>query len=280
MIPQTLGTLAAFLTLVAPGIVFELRRERRRARHQETAFREASRVALGSLTFTLASLLVLTGVQAMFSLVGVHLFLHPEAWLTSGDAYARQHLTLIIVSVTVELVLACTFAVSFDLILAKRGEEHASVRQWTAWRQALRLDRPKGTRPWAHVLLENGSSFFGYVRSHTPSGPMAEREIVIEGETLTYQGKPLRGGEEFEKKIIGDTWHRVVIPGSKITYIRICYIHQQTGELIRDPEHRLRPVKQYKGRRPVKALLSAIRRKPRSTEGAGEGGESAAGVAR
>lgn len=263
MIPQTLGALAAFLALVAPGIVFELRRERRRARHQETAFREASRVALGSLTFTLASLLLLTGIQELFSLLGLRLLASPQAWLTSGDAYVREHLTLIVFSTAVELALACALAIGFDFLLARRGHERASVRQWTAWTEALRSDRPDGTTPWVHILLENGSSFFGYVRSFTPSGPMAEREIVIEGESLTYQGKPLSGTEEFEKKVIGDTWHRVVVPGSKIAYLRVAYIHQETGELIRDPEHRLR-------------FLA----KPGSAEGAGEGGEAASGVAR
>ncbi len=242
MIPQTLGALAAFLTLVAPGIVFELRRERHRARRTETAFREAARVALGSLIFTMASVLVLAGFQALiFGLGGGRLFLDAEAWLSTGEAYARQHLTLIVVSVAVELALACGLAVAFDLVLGRYGRERASVRQWSAWMEALWLDRPNGTRPWLHVILDDGSSFFGYLRSYTPSGPMADRELVLEGESLTYQGKPLGGGEEFEKKVIGDTWHRVVLPGSKITYLRVCYIHRKTGELIRDPEHRLRP---------------------------------------
>lgn len=241
MIPQTMGALAAFLALVAPGIVFELRRERRRARRAETAFREAARVALGSLVFTMSSVLVLTASQAVS---GGKLFLDAEAWLSAGDAYARQHLTLIVLTFAVELALACGLAVAFDLVLGRYGRERASVRQWSAWMEALRLDRPSGTRPWLHVVLDDGSSFFGYLRSYTPSGPMAERELVLEGESLTYQGKPLGGGTEFEKKVIGDTWHRVVLAGSKITYVRVCYIHRKTGELIRDPEHRLRPVEQ------------------------------------
>ncbi|WP_143263180.1 DUF6338 family protein, partial [Amycolatopsis pretoriensis] len=222
--------MAAFLALVAPGIVFELRRERHWARRTETAFREAARVALGSLTFTMAAVLVLAALRAVS---GGRLFLDTEAWLSTGETYARQHLTLIVVSVAVELALACGLAAAFDLVLGRYGRERASVRQWSAWMEALRLDRPSGTRPWLHVLLDDGSSFFGYLRSYTPSGPMADRELVIEGESLTYQGKPLGGGDEFEKKVIGDTWHRVVLPGSKISYLRVCYIHQKTGELIR-----------------------------------------------
>ena len=241
VIPQTLGALAAFLALVAPGIVFELRRERRRARHQETAFREASRVALGSLVFTLASLLILTGVQGLFSLAGLRLLASPETWLTAGEAYPRDHLTLIVVSAAVELALACALAIGLDVVLARRSHEIASVRQRTAWAEALRIDRPAGTVPWVHVFLESGSSFFGYVRSYTPSGPLGDREIVLEGESLTYLGKPLDGTEEFEKKVVGENWHRVVIPGSKIAYLRVSYLNPETGELVRDPAHRTRP---------------------------------------
>jgi hypothetical protein len=279
VIPQTLGALAAFLTLVAPGIAFELRRERRRARHQETAFREASRVALGSLVFTVASLLVLTGIQGLFALLGLHLLASPQAWLSSGDGYVREHLALIVVSVAVELALACALAIGFDFLLARRGREQASVRQWTAWTEALRLDRPADTRPWVHIFLESGSSFFGYVRSFTPSGPMGEREIVIEGESLTYQGKPLAGIEEFEKKVIGDTWHRVVIPGAKIAYLRVAYLHQETGELIRDPEHRLRPPKIAPERSRAATRTRTPLANAGSAEGSGEEGETTGDVA-
>jgi len=240
VIPQTLGALAAFLALVAPGIVFELRRERRRARRTETAFREASRVALGSLVFTLASVLLLTGAQQLASLARLRLFVGPEEWLAKGEAYAHEHVTLILVSAAVELSLACALAVGFDAVLARRRREAATVRQYTAWTEALRADRPTGSKAWVHVFLEGGSSFFGYVRSFTPSGPIAERELVLEGESLTYQGRPLDGSEGTEKKVIGGSWHRVVIAGSKVTYLRVCYLTKD-GELVRDPAHRLAP---------------------------------------
>jgi hypothetical protein len=59
VIPQTILSLVAFLFLVAPGILFELRRERRRPGRKETAFREAARTALASLLFSVAAVLVL-----------------------------------------------------------------------------------------------------------------------------------------------------------------------------------------------------------------------------
>jgi len=224
VIPQTLGALAGFLALVAPGIVFELRRERRRGRHQETAFREASRVALGSLVFTLAAVLLMTAVQA----AGAHLFVRPADWLTRGEAYAREHLTLIVVSVAVELAIACALAWGFEALFAHRRGEAATVQQRSAWAQALRTDRPAGSRAWAHAQLENGTSFYGYVRSYTPSGPLTERELVLEGEALTCE-------KDEETKVIGEDWRRVVIPASKITYLRVTYLDAATGETLPTP---------------------------------------------
>jgi Family of unknown function (DUF6338) len=61
VIPQTAAALLAFLFLVAPGIVFENLRERRRPTFDQTTFREVSRVALASLCFSVLSLILLEG---------------------------------------------------------------------------------------------------------------------------------------------------------------------------------------------------------------------------
>ena len=87
----------------------------------------------------------------------------------------------------------------------------------------MRADRPKGSRAWAHAQLENGTSFYGYVRSYTPSGPLAERELVLEGEAMTCEN-------DEGSKVIGEDWRRVVIPGANITYLRVTYLDAVTGE--------------------------------------------------
>ncbi|WIX87730.1 hypothetical protein [Amycolatopsis sp. DG1A-15b] len=38
-----------------------------------------------------------------------------------------------------------------------------------------------------------------------------------------------------EKKVIGEDWRRVVIPGSKITYLRVTYLDAVTGEPLSPP---------------------------------------------
>jgi hypothetical protein len=233
LVPQTLGALGAFLTLVAPGIVFELLRERRRVRRTESAFREASRVALGSLVFSLLASVVLIGVHALFrSLFAANVLIDLDRFAANGASYARQHVGSIAFSVLAELALACAFAVLVDFLLARRGHETRSVQPETAWRVVFRTDRPKDSVPWVHVHLEDGSSFFGFLRTHTASGDPDDREIVLEGAELTYLGKPLGGEDAVEETVIGGRWDRVVIPASRVKYLRVQYRDVTTGRRV------------------------------------------------
>lgn len=247
MIPQTLGALIAFLTLVAPGIVFELLRERRRAGRAESAFREASRVALGSIAFSMAASLLLLGIQGLSQLIFDGGPFVDLAALSASTGYARQHVHVIVVTLVVELALACTLALTLDIWLARRKQEITSVRQQTAWHEVFRGDRPKGAIPWVHVRLTDGTSFYGYLRSYVASGNPDEREIVLEGEGLTYVGNPFSGGETVEKVTIGDRWPRVVIPSSQISYLRVQYrdilTQQRVPPLRRSGTPQLKPVK-------------------------------------
>ncbi|MBB5957373.1 hypothetical protein FHS29_003968 [Saccharothrix tamanrassetensis] len=232
MVPQTLGTLLSFLALVAPGIVFELLRERRRAGRKESAFREAARVALGSLVFTTASCLLVLGLLAVLRLLFGIDPLDVARLATDGGAHAKSRFWPIVGTAFAVLLVACTLAVLLDHLLARRRREVVAVRQQTAWHLVFRTDRPDQSVPWVHVHLVDGTSFFGFLRSHTASGIPEEREIVLEGADLTYIGTPLRGGDTPEHKLIGDRWSRIVIPANQIKYLRIQYRSLATDERV------------------------------------------------
>ncbi|MEV0677803.1 DUF6338 family protein [Actinosynnema sp. NPDC050436] len=239
MVPQTLGALLAFLGLAAPGIVFELLRERRRAGLKESAFREAGRVALGSLGFTALALVLVVGTLAVLGAAGVELL--DVARVVTDDAYPKGRVWAVVGVGSAVLVVACASAAALDHVLARRGREVVAVRQQTAWHQVFRTDRPEQAVPWVHVQLVDGTSFFGYLRSHTASGTPEEREIVLEGAQLTYLGLPLTGGDTPEQRRIGDVWSRVVVPATQIRYLRIQYRSLTTAERVPARE-RARPV--------------------------------------
>ncbi|MFS8102028.1 DUF6338 family protein [Lentzea alba] len=232
MVPQTIGALASFLALVAPGIVFELLRERRRAGGRETVFREASRVALSSLAFTVASTAILLGVHAATSKwFGWKVFVDLQALVAKPD-YAKQNVALIAYSAVAELALACLLALAVDLVLARRRQQPSSVGRQSAWVKVFREDRPHNAVCWVHVMLEDGNSFFGFLRSYDAAGDPDKREIVLEGVKLTYVGVPVSGGEDVQTKVIGQDWERVVIPSARIKYLRVQYLDAETGERV------------------------------------------------
>lgn len=232
MVPQTIGALASFLALVAPGIVFELLRERRRAGGRETVFREASRVALSSLAFTVASTAILLGVHAATSKwFGWKVFVDLQALVAKPD-YAKQNVALVAYSAVAELALACLLALAVDLVLARRRQQPSSVGRQSAWVRVFRDDRPRNAVCWVHVMLEDGSSFFGFLRSYDAAGDPDKREIVLEGVKLTYVGVPVSGGEDVQTKVIGQDWERVVIPSARIKYLRVQYLDAETGERV------------------------------------------------
>jgi Family of unknown function (DUF6338) len=83
MIPETFAALYAFLGLVAPGLIYQILREKRRPAVDETAFREASRIALTSLVFTTVATLLMT----LLGVVAPGLFPDIAAWITTGKTY-------------------------------------------------------------------------------------------------------------------------------------------------------------------------------------------------
>ncbi len=106
MIPQTVGALIGFLIFIAPGVLWELLRERHRPPLDGSTFREAARVALMSVVLSGLAIGVLAGVHALASDV----FFDPGAWLREGRRYVDDHYGRIVVTIGAEVALACLFA--------------------------------------------------------------------------------------------------------------------------------------------------------------------------
>src|SRR4051794_36503051 len=113
MIPETVGALLAFLGLIAPGLIYQLRRETRRASITETAFREASRVALVSLGLTTAALAAVAIVRA----VEPAWIADPGVWLRQGNEYFVAHYRLVLRTAIIVVGLACSLALLADWIV-------------------------------------------------------------------------------------------------------------------------------------------------------------------
>lgn len=227
MIPQTVLALVGFLFLVAPGLVFEIRRERRRPTLEETAFREASRTALASLFFTVVAVSILAAIRARWP------WLMPDAgrWLRDPKTYVPDHYRLVAGFFLAELVLACALALGFEKVLGRK--QQATIRLVPVWyvvfRRELPTDKKKSFQPFARVRLTDDTEYSGFVASAVYDDDVAKRELALEPPMF----RRIPGGLKAHP-LSGD-WKRIVIRGTEIRDLWVMY-----REVDRPPRRRLR----------------------------------------
>jgi hypothetical protein len=212
MIPESFAALAAFLTLVAPGVTFELLREKRRPTIEETAFREASRIALTSLVFTVGAGAVLALVWAL----GGRFLVDLGDWLSRGQAYASEHLARVGLTLVLQLGLAVGMAVLTDL--AFRASARGNIVPGSIWFQMFRQRCPDRAAPWVHLRLTDETEVWGYVGDYTPEQKLENRELTLTGPGLEYRRK---GADEAQPL---DRWAYLAVRGDEVTWLKVSYV--------------------------------------------------------
>ncbi len=183
MLPQTFATLFAFLGLVTPGLVFQLIRENQRPALQESAFREASRVALTSLVFTAASTLLL----GLLSVGWPNAFADVPAWLNAGDKYASSNLGLVVWTISAEVALAAGLAGAAALFVDRLPLGSGAISKSSIWHKHFAVDLPAGHVPWLKLTLDDGTRVWGWLDYYTVDKPLADREISLKGPGIALQ---------------------------------------------------------------------------------------------
>jgi hypothetical protein len=212
MIPDSLGAFAAFLGLVAPGLILSLVLERRLPRRSATAFREASTIALASLIFTLISVLILAALRTNHSSA----ILDGPQWIKGGNTYLTSHFTVVATSIFLEVAISCLLAALWGWYITRNST--ASMSNVGTWYQILRHERPADTRPWVHLRLDDETDFWGYLRHYTTDDSADVREIVLGGTTLAWRRK-----DDDARSTIGENWDSVCINADRIQYMRVIY---------------------------------------------------------
>jgi hypothetical protein len=231
VIPETLGTIVAFLGFVAPGLAFELLREKRRPSIEETAFREASRIALTSLVFTAASVLLLAAVRHFRSSVVVD----PARWILYGSRYVHGNLELVATTLLLELAIALILAVLLDWLL--RQSAPGRIVPGSIWFQLFRQGCPEGATPWLHLKLKDETEVWGFVGDYTPDQKLENRELTIFGPKLQY----LRKGEAQKKSL--HSWSSFAVRGDEISWMKVAYVAKNSrgDQVILLPREQPRP---------------------------------------
>jgi len=211
MIPSTWLAVILFLLVVAPGLFFDLLGARRRVGVAESAFREIGRVALGSLAFTLVTLVVLMCVRGLFPTV----FFDPRAMILGGNAYLADHYDQVIVTIVAATVVSHLLAFGLHKSLARRHGE--AFRKVSAWGEAFRDGVPPGHAVFVRVRLAGGLVYTGQVENFTADLPMADRELLLR--------KPLAVKPDADSALtaLPAAYERVILRGSEIEVISVEY---------------------------------------------------------
>ncbi|WP_329480933.1 DUF6338 family protein [Kribbella sp. NBC_01484] len=205
-------TLVLFLLLVAPGLLFDLLASSRRVGASESAFREISRVALGSLGFSIIGLAAVTVLHLRWGRAFVAL----DRAVTDKQ-YLTSQLRHVVVTALVATGIAMLAAWVLDLIL-KSPHDTPNLTSRSLWVQTFRKDQPEGTYTALWVKLTSGPRFIGQVRGYTADSEVADREIILV--PPLYMELP---GHPELIPLADRGWQRVVIPSHAIEMIGVRY---------------------------------------------------------
>lgn len=211
MVPESTAAFVAFLLLVAPGIIFNMLRDRQRPAREESTFREVSVTALASLMFSGMSLLLLALVRAVLP----SLMPDPRLWLETGSEYVKSNYQFVARFLAAEVLLAIALALLADLALRHRNG--ATIRAGSVWYRVFRASKPSGTYPFVRVQLKNQVIYRGRVGEYATDPSLGDRELVLVPPiSVKMPGKPAAP--------LSSGWQKVVIPASAIEVLRVSYV--------------------------------------------------------
>lgn len=206
-----------FLLFVAPGLLFDLLSERRRASVEESSFREASRVALSSLVFT-------TAAWAILWLVGkIRPTLVPNVaeLVSKPGAYTRLHYELLAWTVAAAFLLALFLAWAWNGYLGRRAGGQ-TIRSQSAWTKVFRRDVPQGAEPHVRVRLDDGLVYMGRLADFSPDFAHEDRELILAPPLFVASGDA-----DFEE--VPEDVQRVVIRGTAVRSLSVEYWPETTA---------------------------------------------------
>jgi hypothetical protein len=210
VVPSTWLSVFLFLFLIAPGLLFDLLAERRRAGAKESAFRETSRVILASFAFSGLGLAVLALVRTW----APSLMPDPRRLLNHGGTYFAGHYRLVAVALLVELGVAVGAASAVHAFLA-RGTG-AGLRPISTWKKVLRDECPAGYVPHVRVRLDDDIVYLGRLGHFTADLDQADRELVLVPPLFAKSGDKALAA-------MPEEWQRVVVHASNVHSMAVQY---------------------------------------------------------
>jgi hypothetical protein len=250
LFPNSWLSLLLFFLIIAPGLLFDLLSERRRAGLTESVFREISRIVLASLFFSGFAVAVLVVVRT----VRPDWMPDPRQLLQHGN-YIRNEYRLVTRTLVIEVGLALA-ASWFAHFLLSRRQGGASIRQISAWTQVFKKDKPPGHDAYVRVRLNGGAVYYGAVANFTSGLDTEGRELVL--------APPLyaKANANDEPSPLPSVYQRIVVSGDAIEILSIDYRPSAGPKRPRRGTPRLRVPKAHQ----LIGRLKSLRSRRRSSE--------------
>lgn len=212
MIPTGISTAIAFVLFIVPGLLWELLYERRNPELNESAFREASRVALISTPFSVVAIGLVLSFTAGLNQNWIG---DLSNWIISGKPASGEAITVLALVTVAELGVASLLVAILWWRLADElyGPKRTILRR-NAWDVALG-DRSAATEPFATVRTSDGYEFRGKVLGYSNDIKMADREISL--------GTPI-ASRKLGGAFVAMTETNVIIAAANIIAISSLYV--------------------------------------------------------
>jgi hypothetical protein len=209
-VPETVGSLVAFLFFVTPGLAFELLRERSRPQRQHTAFRETAIVVIASVAFSSIAVTLLAVVRWIWP----GWMPDPHALAADPGDYAAEHVGVVARALAIEVVTATMLAFIWHRLLC-RLRPGGQMSANPAWFEITNGNaNPRRDRVLAYVELEDGSALRGFIKGYDFAPDQTLRNLVLAGD----EQAPLRSrrvGAETGSDL-AESWAYAVVPGERI----------------------------------------------------------------
>jgi hypothetical protein len=214
LIPAGAFGIVVFFLFVAPGICYELLRDRTRLPREESTFVHISRVLLSGIFITVISVFLM----ALVRWISPTSLLNLPDLLRRPTAYIADHAVLVGWTLFVQLALSASLAVVFSDVVTSRAAKGRPIHQADAWHAICE----EAAEPFEYVKLsvhlKSGRDILGiYVGASTDLDP-TKRELIL--------GAPLEDRKAGSDRAVSmnEAWQRIVVPGSEIEYFAASYV--------------------------------------------------------
>ena len=225
MVPSSVAAVAVFLLLVAPGVAYELVRQRRRPARQDSVFIEVSRVLLAGVTLSLAGMCLLGFAR----LAGPGGLASPGELIANTQSYIALNSARVLATIVAYVIVTMTLAVFWADCQSYGGSKHLIVQD-SAWFLTMARYAPPGCAVHVAVTMPDGTAYLGRKLFFTADPALGDRELVLQP-PLSYRapGTP-------ETVSLPESLHRLILPASQITSMAITYVRKDNGSDEQLPE--------------------------------------------